>query len=59
MDTQELFVWRAGVVKKTESGACCVCVYVFGRMCPAETHVRQHACERPGHRPEEITFVNS
>lgn len=33
-----------------------VSVYVFGCVCPTETHVRQHACERTGHRPEEITF---
>ena len=59
MDELGLFVWRAGVVWGKEPGACGVYVCVFGRVCPTETLVRQHACKRPGHRPEEITFAIS
>lgn len=40
MDEEGLFVWRAGVVSRKEPGACCVYVYVFGCVCPTETHVR-------------------
>lgn len=36
-----------------------VYMYVFGCVCPTETHLGQHACKRPGHRPEENTFVIS
>ncbi len=59
MDEQWLFVWRAGVVQGKEPVACRVYINAFGCVCPNKTYVRQHACKRPGHRPEEITSAIS